>query len=95
MIVPINIELKTESFTQSSRWKDHRNHPYNPAKTTTSWNAGWGQGQFTCIHTLNDAAGAWWKVNLENTYTIGKIKILNRGDCCGGRLNLAKIYIDD
>jgi hypothetical protein len=44
---------------------------------------------------MNDADGAWWKAEFDNTYTIGKVKILNRGDCCGGRLNGAKVYIGE
>jgi len=27
--------------------------------------------------------------------TITKVDILNRGDCCGGRLNGAKVYVGD
>ena len=43
----------------SSQWKDDRMKPWNPIKTK-NWNAKWGQGEFTCIHTMNDEEGAWW-----------------------------------
>ena len=44
---------------------------------------------------MNDEAGAWWKAKFGATYTVTKVKILNRGDCCGKRLNDAKIFIGD
>lgn len=78
----------------SSTWKDERNQAYNVFKTTT-YNANWGKGQFTCIHTMNDAEGAWWRVNFGIDLTITKVKILNRKDCCGGRLNGAKVFVGD
>ena len=44
---------------------------------------------------MNDETGAWWKGSFGATYTIKKVKILNRGDCCGGRLKGSKIFIGD
>jgi hypothetical protein len=44
---------------------------------------------------LNDDAGPWWKATFDKTYTIGKVKVLNRGDCCGGRLNGVKVFIGE
>ena len=29
----------------------------------------------------------WWRVDLEDEYTITKIEVVNRLDCCGGRLH--------
>lgn len=29
----------------------------------------------------------WWKVDLEGTYTIASVNMVNRQDCCGGRLH--------
>merc|ERR1712066_414153 len=81
--------------TMSSTWKDERNKPWNPIKVTEKFNPNWGGGKFTCIHTLNDADGPWWRAQFNATYTIGKVKILNRGDCCGGRLKGTKVYIGE
>jgi len=78
----------------SSKWKDDRMKPWNPVKTE-NWNANWGEGEFTCIHSMNDEAGPWWKANFGASYTITKVQILNRGDCCGKRLNEAKVMIGD
>jgi len=76
----------------SSKWADERMLPWNPVKTE-NWNANWGQGEFTCIHTLNDKDGPWWKADFGVTVTVTKVQILNRGDCCGGRLKGAKVLV--
>jgi len=78
----------------STKWNDDRMMPWNPIKTNT-WNAHWGKGEFTCVHSLNDAEGPWWRANLETNVVITKIKILNRGDCCAKRLNGAKVFVGD
>ncbi|XP_071784726.1 uncharacterized protein [Asterias amurensis] len=33
----------------------------------------------------------WWRVDLEDVYTISKVTILNRGDCCNNRLTGAAV----
>ena len=53
------------------------------------------KGINTCMHTLNDDEGPWWKAQFAEPITVTKVKILNRGDCCGGRLSGVKIFIDD
>jgi hypothetical protein len=58
-VEPMIVPFKEEWLSMSSTWKDSRVQPWNPIKTTT-YNANWGQGAFTCIHTLNDDAGPWW-----------------------------------
>jgi hypothetical protein len=52
-------------------------------------------GEFTCIHTLADAAGPWWQATLSEELTITKVQILNRGDCCGRRLSGTRVFVDD
>jgi hypothetical protein len=68
--------------------------PENVVKTD-KFNPYWGQGEFTCIHTLSDKEGAWWQEKFPDETTVTKIQILNRADCCGGRLNKAKVFIGD
>ena len=67
-----------EGASQSSTWTDQRIHANNPFKTT-EFSATWGSGEFTCTHTQNDKAGAWWKANFAGNEapTVTKIKILN------------------
>ena len=55
------ITFRNDYASMSSYWKDDRNKAYNPFKTTEFSNR-WGAGAFTCVHSLNDEAGAWWMV---------------------------------
>ena len=68
-VVPVPEIPKCGEITMSSAWKDARNSPCNPVKTQ-NFNAYWGQGEFTCIHTLNDPEGPWWKSKFNSTVTI-------------------------
>ena len=54
----------------------------------------WNDNSVT--HTYSDQ-GAWWKVDLEQSYDIFEIIIYNRADCCGDRLDgfSVEIYEDD
>jgi len=42
---------------------------------------------------MKDEAGPWWKAEFGMTTTITTVEILNRGDCCGKRLEGAKVFI--
>eukprot|EP00296_Roombia_truncata_P007729 JP446181.1.p1 GENE.JP446181.1~~JP446181.1.p1 ORF type:complete len:448 (+),score=57.12 JP446181.1:38-1345(+) len=44
----------------------------------------WASGSVT--HTARESLN-WWKVDLRGTYAINKVRIYNRVDCCGSRLN--------
>jgi len=68
--------------------------PWNVVKTI-NYNPNWGQGEFTCVHTLNDKEGPWWKAKFGMEVMITKVQILNRGDCCGGRLKGTKIFVGE
>ncbi|CAJ1947933.1 unnamed protein product [Cylindrotheca closterium] len=46
------------------------------------------------IHTMPQV-DPWWQVDLMLTATVSSIVIWNRTDCCGSRLNGAKIYLKD
>ena len=59
---PQRVKLQADNAYMSSLWRDKRVQPQNVFKSTT-YNSNWGQGDFTCIHTLNDANGAWWRYN--------------------------------
>jgi len=88
------LTLRNEGASMSSYWKDHRIKAYNPFKTT-EFSPRWGTGTFTCIHSLNDKDGAWWKLDFGYQPTIAKISILNRADCCGKRLDGANVSVGD
>jgi hypothetical protein len=45
-------------------------------------------------HTGTQAA-PWWEVDLGNAFSIGLVRIWNRGDCCGDRLQGGRLTILD
>ena len=47
-------------------------------------NTRWG-GR-SCTHT-NAQHNAWWRVDLGADYKVERVKLTNRGDCCGNRLS--------
>ena len=54
----------------------------------------WGDN--TCSHTNGDGENTpWWKVELGGNYGVSKVLVLNRGDCCGERLNGFTVKVGD
>ncbi|XP_073714481.1 uncharacterized protein [Misgurnus anguillicaudatus] len=49
-------------------------------------------GRGSCTHTGVEN-NPWWRVNLQKIYTINKVIITNRGDCCPERIAGAQIRI--
>jgi len=47
----------------------------------------------SCTHTQY-AWHPWWQVDMQGLADIVKIKVTNRGDCCGNRLNGYNVEID-
>lgn len=47
-----------------------------------------------CTHT-RASTKPWWKVDLEQVVPVSEVFILNRGDCCGERLNGAEIRVGE
>ena len=45
-----------------------------------------------CTHTRADN-NPWWRVDLERVEPVAEVNIVNRGDCCGDRLNGAEIRV--
>jgi len=40
----------------------------------------------SCAHTNKDSK-PWWEVDLQKIYHVSDVRVFNRGDCCGSRLN--------
>ncbi|XP_041369811.1 uncharacterized protein LOC121383780 [Gigantopelta aegis] len=50
--------------------------------------------QGTCSHTaFYDDGIPWWSVDLGDVYNITEIRLTNRGDCCGSRLQNFFIFL--
>ena len=93
-VQPAPAAPQNDWITASSLWNDARNKPWNVIKSL-NFNAHWGQGDFTCFATNADKEGPWWQAKFGAEVTITKVQILNRGDCCGSRLNKAKVYVGE
>ena len=52
-----------------------------------------GDSQTTCIHSKNAHFHPWWRVDLEQVEPVNEVYIVNRGDCCGDRLNPFEIRV--
>eukprot|EP00296_Roombia_truncata_P007776 JP446229.1.p1 GENE.JP446229.1~~JP446229.1.p1 ORF type:complete len:291 (+),score=24.40 JP446229.1:459-1331(+) len=50
----------------------------------------YGSGSVT--HTTREPLN-WWKVDLLDIYTVNKVRIYNRVDCCGSRLDGAELRL--
>ncbi|XP_078585335.1 uncharacterized protein LOC144867284 isoform X7 [Branchiostoma floridae x Branchiostoma japonicum] len=48
----------------------------------------------SCSHTQEESDPRWW-VDLGQSYTVDRVVILNRQDCCWGKLNPFNIHIGD
>jgi hypothetical protein len=63
------------------------NYGNNSYPATNAWSNG---SKFT--HT-NKGVGQWWEVKFNQGYFIDRVRILNRRDCCGGRLAGTKVFV--
>ena len=48
-----------------------------------------------CTHTdrVSGTTNPWWRVDLEELLPVSEVYVLNRGDCCGDRLNRFEIRV--
>ena len=54
-----------------------------------------GDSKTTCIHSMSGVffQNPWWRVDLEQVEPVNEVYIVNRGDCCGFRLNPFEIRV--
>ena len=48
----------------------------------------------SCAHTRFEKQ-PWWRVDLENVELVNEVYVVNRGDCCGNRLNPFEIRVGE
>ncbi|XP_061092934.1 fucolectin-6-like [Conger conger] len=65
---------------------------YSHASNAIDGNRNSNMSLGSCTHTTNKP-NPWWRVDLLQTYLIASVTITNRGDCCGERINKARILI--
>lgn len=77
--------------TQSSLRESLKNYvPENAIDGNTDGNA----ANNSLSHTQNDL-NAWWEVDLGDTYYIDAVRLWNRTDCCGDRLQNFYLFLSD
>ncbi|KAL0189896.1 hypothetical protein M9458_016995, partial [Cirrhinus mrigala] len=47
---------------------------------------------YTCSHTELQS-DPWWTLDLLKTYSVNRVTITNRPDCCDGRINGTEIRV--
>uniref|UniRef100_A0A672KHB6 Si:ch73-359m17.2 n=1 Tax=Sinocyclocheilus grahami TaxID=75366 RepID=A0A672KHB6_SINGR len=67
-------------------------HPQGDAEHAVDGNRDADYGKGSCTHTKAEF-NPWWRADLGNVYSISKVAITNRGDCCKERLRGAEIRI--
>jgi len=84
-------EYTTKPGTKLKLQRASQSSPYgnNSFPATNAF----GNGR-TFTHT-NAGVGMWWKAHFGGKYWISRVKVLNRHNCCGGRLADVKIFIGD
>ena len=53
---------------------------------------GWGGSSVAHTRTEDNP---WWRVDLQAQRTIAAVRVVNRGDCCGTRLDLFTVKVGD
>ena len=71
---------QSSTFTASGRAVD--------GDSNTRWTGG------SCAQTL-DEKQPWWRVDLGNVELVNEVYVVNRGDCCGNRLNPFEIRVGE
>ena len=49
-------------------------------------------GGRSCTHT-KQMRNPWWKVDLRGKYKVNSVKVWNRSDCCGSRLDPFQVFV--
>jgi hypothetical protein len=84
-----NIPANTKVGFNTGSARQSTNYGNNSYPASNAWSNG---SKFT--HT-NAGVGQWWEVQFNQGYAIDRVRILNRRDCCGGRLAGTKVFVDN
>jgi len=90
LFFPANVALRGKA-TQSQRYQGGAD-VFGAAYNAIDGNRDFNFRDGSCTHT-SEQTNPWWRVDLLESYVITSIKITNRGDCCGNRIDGAEIYI--
>ncbi|XP_029107710.1 deleted in malignant brain tumors 1 protein-like [Scleropages formosus] len=81
-----NVALKGTA-TQSSQYDS-----YGAAGNAIDGNRNTKYTDGSCTHTNQDSK-PWWRLDLQDVFTVTSVTITNRGDCCSERIDGAEIRV--
>uniref|UniRef100_A0A8C9VJZ1 Fucolectin tachylectin-4 pentraxin-1 domain-containing protein n=1 Tax=Scleropages formosus TaxID=113540 RepID=A0A8C9VJZ1_SCLFO len=77
----------TGTATQSSQYDS-----YGAAGNAIDGNRNTKYTDGSCTHTNQDSK-PWWRLDLQDVFTVTSVTITNRGDCCSERIDGAEIRV--
>ena len=89
-------EHRACSFEENLAYQKNTNQSSIPNEGVSSRavdgnsNTNWGGG--SCVHTSPEKQ-PWWRVDLGKVELVNEVYVVNRGDCCGNRLNPFEIRV--
>ena len=95
-LAEVEIEAADTGETlQTSGTASQSSTAYNaPAARAADGNRAASFAEGSVSHTQQES-NPWWEIDLQQMRTIGRIRIWNRGDCCGERLQGAVVSVLD
>ena len=82
-----NVALKKPAAQSSTGWEADANRAVDGNTSGDFW-------KNSVSHTSGGDSEAWWRVDLKGQYTVNRIQIFNRTDCCNLRLTGALVQIE-
>jgi len=65
-----------------------------PLRSSNAVDGGKKTQYSNCVHTdVSTNTNPWWRVDLGRVEPVAEVRILNRGDCCGDKLDGAEIRV--
>lgn len=83
------VEIYANNLAQGQPASQSSTYPGYPAENAVNGHP----GNFT--HTTAEATPNWWQVDLGANFRLDSVLLLNRPDCCGGRLRDLTLTVQD
>ncbi|XP_019645259.1 PREDICTED: uncharacterized protein LOC109486004 [Branchiostoma belcheri] len=91
-VTPTATPTPFNGATQSSTYV---HGPYGPLGPDHAVDGIFITNVVNCTHTQKGDYPPWWKVDLGGSYTVSQVRVLNRGDCCGERLQNLMVRVGE
>ena len=81
-----------KNTSQSSIYRDAV--ATGPSSNAVDGNSNTNFNKGSCVRTRQEKQ-PWWRVDLGNVELVNEVYVVNRGDCCGKRLNPFEIRVGE